>query len=126
MQQRRRSGNSRTGPTGSRTWRCSSWRWPLVAFLALPLLSILLQALQGQEGQFVGLANFIEYAKTPSLLNSLWNSLWVSALVTVITVPLAFGFAYALTRSLHAAQAAVSRHHADSAAGARRCCRPSR
>ena len=28
-----------------------------------------------------------------------WNSVWVSALVTVITVPLAFGFAYALTRS---------------------------
>ena len=69
----------------------------LVAFLALPLLSILLQALQGREGQFVGLSHFIEYARTPSLLTSLWNSLWVSALVTVITLPLAFVFAYALT-----------------------------
>ncbi len=71
----------------------------LVAFLALPLLAILLQALQGKEGEFVWLANFIEYAKTPALLDSLWNSLWVSAVVTAITVPLAFGFAYALTRS---------------------------
>ncbi len=71
----------------------------LIAFLALPLLTILLQALQGKEGQFVGLSNFIEYAKTPSLLNSLWNSLWVSAVVTAVAVPLAFGFAYALTRS---------------------------
>ncbi|HSH91385.1 MAG TPA: ABC transporter permease subunit, partial [Ramlibacter sp.] len=71
----------------------------LVAFLALPLLTILLQALQGKEGQFVGITNFIEYARTPSLLNSLWNSIWVSAMVTVIAVPLAFGFAYALTRS---------------------------
>jgi iron(III) transport system permease protein len=71
----------------------------LVAFLALPLLSILVQALQGREGEFVWLSNFISYARTPSLLQSLWNSLWVSALVTVITLPLAFGFAYALTRS---------------------------
>ncbi|HEY2978399.1 MAG TPA: putative 2-aminoethylphosphonate ABC transporter permease subunit, partial [Burkholderiaceae bacterium] len=39
------------------------------------------------------------YAQTPALLQSLWNSLWVSALVTVLTVPPAFGFAYALTRS---------------------------
>jgi iron(III) transport system permease protein len=72
----------------------------LVAFLALPLLTILLQAVQGKEEQFVGLANFIEYAKTPSLLSSLWNSIWVSAVVTAVAVPLAFGFAYALTRSL--------------------------
>jgi iron(III) transport system permease protein len=71
----------------------------LVAFLALPLLAILLQSLQGKQGEFVGLANFIAYAQTPSLLRSLWNSLWVSGLVTAITVPLAFGFAYALTRS---------------------------
>lgn len=71
----------------------------LVAFLALPLLSILLQALEGKEGEFVWLDNFIAYARTPALLQSLWNSLWVSALVTVIAVPLAFGFAYALTRS---------------------------
>ncbi len=71
----------------------------LVAFLALPLLAILLQALQGKDGSFVWLHNFVEYAKTPALLDSLWNSLWVSALVTVITVPIAFGFAYALTRS---------------------------
>ena len=71
----------------------------LVAFLALPLLTILMQALQGKDEQFVGLANFIEYAKTPSLLDSLWNSVWVSVLVTLVTVPLAFGFAYALARS---------------------------
>ncbi|WP_048440429.1 putative 2-aminoethylphosphonate ABC transporter permease subunit [Caenimonas sp. SL110] len=71
----------------------------LVAFLALPLLTILLQALQGKSEEFVGLRNFIEYAQTPSLLTSLWNSIWVSSLVTVIAVPLAFGFAYALTRS---------------------------
>jgi iron(III) transport system permease protein len=71
----------------------------LLVFLALPLATILLQALQGRQGQFVFLANFIAYARTPALLQSLWNSLWVSALVTLLTVPLAFGFAYALARS---------------------------
>ena len=71
----------------------------LIAFLAAPLASILLQALQGQEGQFVWFDNFIDYAKTPALLGSLWNSVWVSSLVTLIVVPLAFAFAYALMRS---------------------------
>ncbi len=71
----------------------------LLAFLALPLLAILVQALQGKDGEWVWLTNFMDYAKTPALLDSLWNSLWVSGLVTFITVPLAFGFAYALTRS---------------------------
>ena len=71
----------------------------LVAFLASPLLAILLQALQGQEGQFVWFDNFVEYAKTPALLGSLWNSVWVSSVVTLIVLPLSFAFAYALTRS---------------------------
>lgn len=71
----------------------------LVAFLALPLLAILQQALQDKAGEFVGFANFVGYAKTPALLESLWNSLWVSTLVTFIAVPLAFVFAYALARS---------------------------
>lgn len=71
----------------------------LIAFLAAPLLAILQQALLGKSGDLVWFDNFIEYAKTPALLESLWNSLWVSTAVTLITVPLAFGFAYALTRS---------------------------
>jgi len=71
----------------------------LVAFLALPLLAILRQAVEDDTGRFVGAANFVSYARTPALLQSVWNSLWVSATVTAIVVPLAFGFAYALTRS---------------------------
>jgi iron(III) transport system permease protein len=71
----------------------------LLVFLALPLLTILQQALQGKSGEWVWLDNFVGYAKTPALLESLWNSVWVSALVTMVTVPLAFGFAYALARS---------------------------
>lgn len=71
----------------------------MLAFLAAPLLAILQQSLQDAEGRFAGLANFVAYAKTPALMDSLVNSLWVSALVTAITVPLAFAFAYALRRT---------------------------
>jgi iron(III) transport system permease protein len=37
----------------------------LLAFLAAPLLAILLQALEDGSERFVGLANFVAYAKTP-------------------------------------------------------------
>jgi iron(III) transport system permease protein len=71
----------------------------LVVFLALPLASILVKSLQNGDGAFVGLANFTSYLASPSLLTSLWHSVWVSLTTTVITLPLAFGFAYALSRS---------------------------
>ena len=68
-------------------------------FLAAPLAAILLQSVESKDGAFVGLDNFIAYIQTPALKQSLWNSLWVSAVVTLIAVPVAFIFAYALTRS---------------------------
>jgi iron(III) transport system permease protein len=71
----------------------------MLVFLAGPLGSILQQSVQDAQGRFAGLANFIAYAKTPALLESLWNSVWVSVVVTLVTIPAAFGFAYALTRS---------------------------
>ena len=71
----------------------------LLAFLAAPLAAILVQAMQDRDARFVAFANFVAYARTPALLTSVWNSLWVSAVVTLVTVPLAFQFAYALTRS---------------------------
>ncbi len=71
----------------------------LLLFLAAPLLAILQQAAQDDQGHFVGLRNFLSYVQSPALLQSLWNSVWVSVVVTLISVPLAFIFAYALTRS---------------------------
>ncbi|TMH11139.1 MAG: ABC transporter permease subunit, partial [Betaproteobacteria bacterium] len=71
----------------------------LILFLAAPLSVILVQSLETADGAFAGLANFASYLATPALLQSLWNSVWVSLAVTLITVPLAFGFAYALMRS---------------------------
>ena len=71
----------------------------LAIFLLLPLGAILAKSVQDRAGDWVGLANFVQYFQTPALARSVWNSLWVSTLVTVITIPLAFAFAYGLTRS---------------------------
>ncbi|MBS0454952.1 MAG: putative 2-aminoethylphosphonate ABC transporter permease subunit [Proteobacteria bacterium] len=65
--------------------------------LVAPLFSILAKAVESPAGS--GLGAFTSYLASPALLTSLWHSVWVSVLVTLIVVPLAFGFAYALTRS---------------------------
>ena len=69
----------------------------LLAFLAAPLSTLLIKAVQDDADRFVGVANFVSYAQTPALLQSVWNSVWVSVVVMLFTVPTAFGFAYALT-----------------------------
>ena len=71
----------------------------LALFLLAPLVMILAKSAQDRAGDWVGLANFSQYFRTPALARSIWNSVWVSGLVTAITIPLAFTFAYALTRS---------------------------
>jgi iron(III) transport system permease protein len=71
----------------------------LAVFLLAPMAMILAKSLQDRAGDYVGVRNFVEYFRTPALARSIWNSLWVSALVTCITIPLAFAFAYGLTRS---------------------------
>jgi iron(III) transport system permease protein len=71
----------------------------LVVWIAVPLWMLLSKAMLNPRGEFVGLANFLRYFATPALVRSLWNSVWVSALATAVVVPLAFVYAYALTRS---------------------------
>jgi iron(III) transport system permease protein len=71
----------------------------LVVALALPLGIMLAKSLQGARGEWIGAANYVQYFSTPALFQSIGNSLRVSILSTVITVPLAFVYAYALTRS---------------------------
>ncbi len=71
----------------------------LCGFLLAPLWAILVNAVLNKQGDFVGLTNFIVYVQTPALVQSAWNSIWVSLVVVLISVPSAFLFAYALTRS---------------------------
>jgi iron(III) transport system permease protein len=71
----------------------------LVVTLVLPLWALLSKSFQNQNGEFVGLANYLTYFSTPSLVDSVWNSLYVSFATTLIVLPLAFVYAYALQRS---------------------------
>ncbi|HVY00841.1 MAG TPA: putative 2-aminoethylphosphonate ABC transporter permease subunit [Pseudorhodoplanes sp.] len=72
--------------------------WLLIT-IALPLWSLLSKSFQDADGHFVGLANYVRYFSTPSLFNSIFNSLWVAVAATAIVIPLAFLYAYALTRT---------------------------
>lgn len=76
----------------------------LLLGLGGPLAALLAQAFSqggqgGQADQGGAFAHFWAYLASPGLLSSLWNSLWVSVMVTLIVLPLAFVFAYGLTRS---------------------------
>jgi iron(III) transport system permease protein len=71
----------------------------LLLIIALPLWTLLSKSFQDANGAFVGLRNYWIYFSTPTLFASLVNSLAVAALSTGIVVPLAFVYAYGLTRS---------------------------
>jgi iron(III) transport system permease protein len=71
----------------------------LLLFVALPLATLLLKSFQDSSGRLVGLANYQRYFMTPTLVASLGNSLGVAAVSTAIVVPLAFLYAYGLTRT---------------------------
>lgn len=71
----------------------------LLLGLLLPLGWLFVRAFQDASGAFVGLANFSQYVTTPTLAVSAWNSVWTAALTTLVVVPVAFVYAYALTRS---------------------------
>lgn len=71
----------------------------LAVTVALPVAALLSKSLLDGEGRFIGLANYIRYATTPALLRPLANSLLVATVATTAVVPLAFLYAYALTRS---------------------------
>jgi iron(III) transport system permease protein len=72
--------------------------WLLVT-VVLPLWALLSKSVESADGRFVGLANFLAYARTPALATSVGHSLTIALASTAICVLLAFLFAYGLTRT---------------------------
>ncbi len=72
----------------------------LLLAIALPLAMLLAKSFQNGDGDFVFLANYVTYFSTPALSASLWNSVAVAGVTTAIVIPLAFVYAYALTRTM--------------------------
>lgn len=71
----------------------------LAGGLLLPLLAMLQKSLQDMDGNWVGLANFRDYVLSPNLTRTIGNTLWLGLLITTLVVGVAFGYAYALTRT---------------------------
>ncbi|TFH92656.1 putative 2-aminoethylphosphonate ABC transporter permease subunit [Vibrio ouci] len=71
----------------------------MVLFILMPLWAMLNKSVQNGEGEFVGLANFATYFSSSSLWVSVGNTFTLGIIVTVVVGALAFGYAYALTRS---------------------------
>ncbi|NMV05789.1 putative 2-aminoethylphosphonate ABC transporter permease subunit, partial [Vibrio parahaemolyticus] len=64
-----------------------------------PLWAMLTKSVQNANGEFVGLANFATYFSSSSLWVSVGNTFTLGVIVTSVVGVLAFGYAYALTRS---------------------------
>lgn len=71
----------------------------LFMFLIVPLCYLFVQAFMNMDGEFVGLANFYEYLKSPALVQSLKNTMFVSVTSTLIATSLALIYAYGLSRA---------------------------
>src|SRR6056297_3362500 len=67
--------------------------------LALPLGMLIAKSFTDRGGDWVGISNYVTYLSNPARYVSLTNSLFVSSLTAIIVSTLAFGFAFALTRT---------------------------
>ncbi len=71
----------------------------LLFFIVLPLYTLMSKSFENRNGDFVGLANYLEYFSTPALFLSAVNSLYISVIGTLVVLGTAFVYAYALTRT---------------------------
>ncbi|HCH5586764.1 TPA: putative 2-aminoethylphosphonate ABC transporter permease subunit [Vibrio parahaemolyticus] len=71
----------------------------MILFILMPLWAMLVKSVQNSDGEFVGLANFATYFSSSSLWVSVGNTFSLGLVVTTVVGILAFGYAYALTRS---------------------------
>ena len=71
----------------------------LAACIFLPMGTLLQRSVLDAQGAWVGLANYQKYVESGSFLGSLGHSAWVATATSLLTIPMAFFYAYALSRS---------------------------
>ncbi|ENM5738292.1 putative 2-aminoethylphosphonate ABC transporter permease subunit, partial [Vibrio mimicus] len=71
----------------------------MLVFIVAPLVAMLAKSVQNAQGEFVGLTYFAQYFASTALWQSMRNTLVLGIGVTAAVGLLAFGYAYALTRS---------------------------
>jgi len=65
----------------------------------IPMAMLLTRSAQDSKGAFIGLANYQKYFNSPALLDSFTNSFFVAFVTAVIVIPIAFLYAYGLSRT---------------------------
>ncbi len=71
----------------------------LVACILLPMASLLQRSFLDASGAWVGAANYQKYLQSGAFLTSLGHSLGVAGATGLLVVPIAFAYAFALSRS---------------------------
>ena len=71
----------------------------LLLSIALPVGALLGHSFWSNDGKFSGLTQYIRYARTPGVAQSLWNSICLSAVSATIGVALAYVYAYGVMRT---------------------------
>lgn len=71
----------------------------LLLCVFLPMALLLQRSFLNPSGSWVGLDNYRKYIESGAFLTSLGHSLWVATATAVLAVALAFGYAWALSRS---------------------------
>jgi iron(III) transport system permease protein len=71
----------------------------LIVGLAAPLALVIVRSLDDGSGAFVGLANYTAFFSASAAGQSVMNTVVIGIVSTLITMPLAFGYAYAIHRS---------------------------
>jgi iron(III) transport system permease protein len=97
-----RGATPRVAREGSDRWLAglmSVYAAGLLVCVFLPMGFLLQRSFLDARGAWVGLANYQKYVESGAFLSSLGHSLWVSGATAVIVIPLAFGYAWALSRS---------------------------
>jgi len=67
--------------------------------IILPVIVLIQRSLHNTKGVFIGLTNYINYFSTQTLFSSFYNSIFVAGITSLIVIPIAFLYAYGLTRT---------------------------
>ncbi len=65
----------------------------------IPMAMLLTRSVQDGKRAFIGLVNYQKYFNSPALLDSFTNSFFVAFVTAVIVIPIAFLYAYGLSRT---------------------------
>lgn len=67
--------------------------------ILLPLGLLLIRSFRDPQGAFVGLRNYQKYFESTALFEAFFNSVFVSLVTALIVIPIAFLYAYGLSRT---------------------------